>query len=57
MVKTCGICHRLLHDGDEILFTGRSIYHEIANKKAYAIERPSDAWDLRHSWCEPEKGI
>lgn len=51
MTKHCSVCERMLHDGDSIIFVGKSIYHTILSQTTYAMERPTECYKMCHEYC------
>jgi len=50
----CTVCARLLHDDDEVVFTGEAIYHLLPSAVNFAISDISACYDLAHKYCEPK---
>ncbi len=51
MTKSCSVCSRMLHDDDEIIFVGRSVFHAVPSEVLYAIEPPSACYQMAHAYC------
>jgi hypothetical protein len=50
----CHICRHILKEGEEVMFTGMSYWHELGSKVTYSISTPHHVLkdSLRHSDCE-----
>lgn len=57
MTKKCCVCDRLLHDGDEIVALVRSVFHLVPSDVMYAIEQPSECYEMCHSYCSPKTEV
>lgn len=54
MNKTCVVCEHLICDGDEIVAVIQSVFREIPSKNAFAIEKPTECFDIWHLKCSEE---
>lgn len=52
MTKSCAVCERMLHDGDDIVAVVRSVFHRVPSEVLYAIEQPSECYMMAHSYCK-----
>lgn len=51
MTKTCNICGHLIHEGDQVTFSGEATFHEVPSKVSFAISDITACYDIAHTFC------
>lgn len=51
-IQRCSICERIVHDGDAIRAIVRSVFHRVPSEVMYAIEQPSECYEMWHEYCD-----
>lgn len=57
MTKNCDTCSRMIHDEDPIIIVAASVFHEIPSGTVYAVEPPSECYEMHHAYCRPVKEL